>query len=314
MSLAGSLFGFAEDAQYTLKSPETDITSDTLSNDEASDGDDLCLESRFPSISKSECARFRKHYENDDECVKRLEELVLFRSMYEIDSPEFNQAVERNDDAADWEWAFQTAIQAAKTNPVLIPGLEGCASFEERFCNLDTMAQSGYIYKNEEDGSPALTKDGKPFVQYMSAILDLDETTGASPEVYATAYALYLERKSRSVNFDGIVLLIDTRQGTGWPNHNVLKVVPGIRLMASTIDKLHPGRKATMVVYPVPYACVYIFSMLKSWMPAAIAESELLNPLFLSNEAIRSCCDATNIFVYQNVLLRCGTAEWHRWG
>jgi hypothetical protein len=270
MSYTGSIFGFT-DVQDALKNRATDSTSDTSSEH----GDDLGLEAQFPSISSSECTRFRKHYENDDECVKRLEELVDFRSMYEIGSPEFNKAVEENDDAADWEWASKTAIQGAKANPELLPGLEGCVSFEERFCNLESIQQNVYAYKNE-DGTPARTKDGKPFIQYMSANMDLSETTGASPEVYATALALYLERKAKSVGFDnGIVMLIDTRQGTGWPNHNVLTVIPGIRQMANAIDKLHPGISVTIAVYPVPYACVYVFSMLKSWMPAAIAESEL---------------------------------------
>ncbi|CAB9505153.1 expressed unknown protein [Seminavis robusta] len=286
MSLADSLLGTSVSSLFEGEEEEEeedttihhyhkvhDDDEDTASESEqahAEDEDVLGLSARFPSISQEERDAFRRHFHhNDDQCVKMLEERVLFRAMYEIDSPAFLQAQQDADDQADWEWASQTALEASKHNEELIPGLEGCG--DHRYCHLESIPQSCFMCQTK-DGSPALTKNGTPFVHVVPPLINLDSTTGASPEVHVTAIVLYLERKKLHIK-NGFTCLIDCRQGRGWPNHNVFVILPSVQLIASAMDKLFPGQLQRLVVYPVPFALYYVFDRLKGWLPTSISET-----------------------------------------
>ena len=187
-----------------------------------------------------------------------IEELTKFRAMYELTDV---NAFPKASDSEIWKWASKTAIEAAKTQPELIPGLDGCVAQDKRICELDEIPQNCHCYTNE-DGTPVTTNEGLPIVHYMSAILDLD---AMSKEVHVLAIALYIARTFPVICAEGkqILFMVDARRGNGWKNHNVLKVTGFLRMLSDMLHKLAPGRIGKMMIYPVPFACVYVFKMLQ---------------------------------------------------
>ena len=269
------MFGTSSSSDDRRKPKKFSTASDTSSDDSDSGGEeDLCmLKESYPTLSQRDCARFKESFQSDDgsdeDVIAKLDEYVQFRTMYNLDSPQNKD--ENCSDEADWEWASTMAIKAAKTvQGDLIPGLEGLA-LADRVCKLDKLPRLCFTHTNE-DGTPVLSRSGNPMIQYLAARLDLK---AFSEEIYALAIALYLDRKARKLNFDAkrVVLLVDVRKGAGWPNSNVLNVVGFLRLLANALHKLHPGRLQKLIIYPVPCACVYVFAMMKRWLPTSIAQS-----------------------------------------
>ncbi|CAB9500424.1 expressed unknown protein [Seminavis robusta] len=253
---------------------------DTSSEGSVSDDGDICLlRDRFPTLTENELSRFKTSFVGDngsmDVVIQKLEEYSQFRDMYNLDA---QKGADINcTDAEDWEWASKVAVQAAKTcQQDLIPGLEGLAKFKDRICKVETLPQLCFVHNNN-DGTPALSKQGKPLIHYLPARLDLKKASG---EIYALAIVLYVERKAERLDFvgKGAVLMADGRRGAGWPNHNALMVVSFLRILLTALNNLHPGRIGSFVIYPVPYACLYVFKMMKGWLPKAYADNvSLLN-------------------------------------
>ena len=75
-------------------------------------------------------------------------------------------------------------------------------------------------------------------------------------DVPAEAYvALLCRRMDEALASDAstrLVVLIDARAGTGWPNPSALKLVGFLRLCASAIPNRYPERLRRVVVYPLP--------------------------------------------------------------
>ncbi|CAB9511238.1 expressed unknown protein [Seminavis robusta] len=232
------------------------------------------LAQRFPTLTVSDCARFHEEFEGND-LIQKLQEYVEFRNMYKLDDLRDTDGILMDqplDDAADWKWASDLALQAAKTRPSpLIPGVEG-QSMADRVCKLDTLPQMCFAPRHD-DGTVVCTVDGgNPIITYLAARLDPDEV---SSEIYALCITLYLERISYTHCLDtqGAVLLVDTRIGTGWPNKSVFQAFGFLQVLASTLYKTHPGRVEKFVIYPVPSVGVYAYKMVKGWLPGDVAET-----------------------------------------
>ena len=234
------------------------------------------LTDRFPDLEKGDVARFEKNFASDDgkhdEVIKNLEEYKQFRKMYDLDSIENAKAGQN--DAADWKWASKLAIEAARSIETdLIPGLEGCP-FEDRVCKLKSLPQILFAPQNK-DGSPVLTESGNAVIQFLPARLDIKL---ASPEIYALCCTLYMERKAKNIDLDtvGAVMLADARQGAGWPNLKVLKIMGFLKILSNSLHKVHPGRLGKLIIFGVAYVAVSIFHVTKVFLPKAISENTTL--------------------------------------
>ena len=117
---------------------------------------------------------------------------------------------------------------------------------------------------------PQRSLDGTRICHHLPARID---TSLASGQIYATALALYLDRRlSRSAEekFD---VVIDTRPGLGWANIRAYHLVPFIRHASKLLNDLHPERLHHAIVYPVPTVCAFIWNRLvKPFMDPTTAE------------------------------------------
>jgi MFS family permease len=263
-------------AESGYQAPQLNGTTTYLDDMDDGPGEEaIALAARFPPLSPQDCFRFMDEFEGDN-LIRKLQEYIEFREMYNLDALKDDaDFLERpTDDAADWKWASEMAIQAAKTcEGSLVPGVMGY-TLANRVCKWDSLPQMIFAPRYEDD-TVVCAVNGNPIMTYLSARLDLD---AVSPDVHALAIALYLERRSYTHGLDtqGAILLVDTRKGKGWPNPSVFSVVGFLQILASSLHKTHPGRVEKLVFWPVPPVGTYAFKMMKGWLPKEISDGIFL--------------------------------------
>jgi hypothetical protein len=89
---------------------------------------------------------------------------------------------------------------------------------------------------------------------------------------YATAVALYIDRKLVRESPDRISVLIDVRGGVGWRNTHVSKLLPFIQTTTKLLITMFPERLQQAVVYPLPPAFGWIWSVSKRCMDPLTAD------------------------------------------
>jgi hypothetical protein len=89
---------------------------------------------------------------------------------------------------------------------------------------------------------------------------------------YATAVALYIDRKLARESPDRVAVLIDVRGGVGWQNKHVSKLLPFIQTTTQLLITMFPERLQRAVVYPLPPAFGWIWSVSKRCMDPLTAD------------------------------------------
>jgi len=105
-----------------------------------------------------------------------------------------------------------------------------------------------------------------PVLQHMSGMLDM---TIMSEEIQILALALYLFRTLPKICKDDstqIFFIIDTRKGTGWKNGSVFEVRKFLQMLSHMLHDFIPYRMNKMIIFPVPKAAMYAFTMLKAYV------------------------------------------------
>jgi hypothetical protein len=89
---------------------------------------------------------------------------------------------------------------------------------------------------------------------------------------YATAVALYIDRKLARESTETVTLCIDLRGGPGWMNLHIVKVLPFIRTTTKLLLTMFPLRLERAVVYPLTPAFRWIWPICKQWIDPLTAE------------------------------------------
>jgi hypothetical protein len=89
---------------------------------------------------------------------------------------------------------------------------------------------------------------------------------------YATAVALYIDRKLARESTETLTLCIDLRGGPGWRNLHVVKVLPFIQTTTKLLLTMFPGRLERAVVYPLTPAFRWIWPICRRWIDPLTAE------------------------------------------
>ena len=83
---------------------------------------------------------------------------------------------------------------------------------------------------------------------------------------YTLAVALYLDALVQRDSMETVTLVVDVRAGRGWPNVHAVKLVPFIKTSLQLLLTLFPERLHKCVVYPVPSAFFYLWSLISKCM------------------------------------------------
>jgi CRAL/TRIO domain len=108
------------------------------------------------------------------------------------------------------------------------------------------------------DGKECTDQDGHRVIKLIPGRMDDKQ---APLTVYALAVALYLDRKLARDSTERITILIDVRGGEGWRNLHAGKLVPFIRDTCKLLLSKFPERLARAIVFPVPMALRWIWTM-----------------------------------------------------
>mmetsp|Transcript_8438 Transcript_8438/g.12227 ORF Transcript_8438/g.12227 Transcript_8438/m.12227 type:complete len:313 (+) Transcript_8438:15-953(+) len=210
------------------------------------------LKSSCPDATLEERIRFLrgKNY-NLNIATKQLNAYLQWRRDHDLDDDKWNN---RNDNGDDWKLASQKAFRRVNNHAdhgaaVELPQI------------LFTIQKGNKNACTEKDGDESNNQ-----IMILHLIPALLDPKVAPLEVYSLTIAYYLDRQlDRHVDQAAYVLL-DTRRGVGWPNTKAFALMSFIRQTISILQEMYPERLAKTIVFNLPWACKYLWEMVKPFL------------------------------------------------
>mmetsp|Transcript_6378 Transcript_6378/g.15480 ORF Transcript_6378/g.15480 Transcript_6378/m.15480 type:complete len:360 (+) Transcript_6378:176-1255(+) len=112
-------------------------------------------------------------------------------------------------------------------------------------------------------------RDGSRVFCIRPALMDIRLAKAAT---YTLAVAIYLDRSIDRQFGEKVTVVVDVRAGQGWPNTHVLKLIPFVKHSVQLLLPLFPERLHRALVYPVPNAFYYIWTMISKCMDPLTVE------------------------------------------
>jgi len=135
--------------------------------------------------------------------------------------------------------------------------------------NKKTLPQFIFKRKDSNTGRVLLDNNGIDLIHVLPARID---RFCVEKGTWAMAVAFYIDfLVDRNSNY-AATIFIDARAGEGWPNPNLIMVVSLIGQIISEIEKRHPGRCKTLIIFPIPRALTMIWGSVKGHFSPEINE------------------------------------------
>lgn len=132
-----------------------------------------------------------------------------------------------------------------------------------------TLPQLIYRRKDPTTGNYVQDKKGVDMVHVLAAMIDRH---AADKETWAMAVAFYIDFYNQRNSKLKYCLYVDARAGIGWANPKLIMVVSLIGAIVGEIEKRHPGRCQTLIIFPLPYTLTMIWGSVKGYFSAEINE------------------------------------------
>jgi hypothetical protein len=117
------------------------------------------------------------------------------------------------------------------------------------------------IYLNTDESGKALTdKDGGRILHVLPALINRQ---AANADLYAMILCFYLDRKFDRASEEKVTVVIDVRAGEGWPNPVAFMMIKFVRTVAIQLQSRYPERLKSLVVFPVPWAAMGVWTAIK---------------------------------------------------
>ena len=94
----------------------------------------------------------------------------------------------------------------------------------------------------------------------------------AKASTYTLAVAIYLDRSFDRDQSEKVTVCVDVRAGRGWPNTHALRLIPFMKHSMKLLLPLFPERLQRALVYPVPAAFFYIWTIISKYMDPLTVE------------------------------------------
>jgi hypothetical protein len=218
--------------------------------------EDFQLEQLVPEATTAERLRFLvAETGNVRTAAKTLKDYLQWRTDHQHTQKHGEPALlelELYTDDSDWnDWNIAAAAACKANN-------EPCRTILPRIARLHKI-----------EGNDIRDRQGYRALRLISGQMD-DRL--ASLTTYATAVALYIDRKLVRESTERVTLCIDLRGGVGWRNLHVVKVLPFIQTTTKLLLTMFPGRLERAVVYPLTPAFGWIWPIVKRWVDPLTAE------------------------------------------
>ena len=255
------------------------------------------LKAEFPEATEAEIVRFVEacrdpKHDGDSwkaEAEKLLENYLDWRSCYGLD---YKAEGEATDDAGDWDYAIQKALEVeesmkrAKELEEKLAAEAQMTEMEKAEVNYDIefsdsqkeedgedkpkedddnedLAKSllQFIFLHEsEDGKPIKDKHGNSILHVMPAMINRKV---GSAELYGLAVSLYLDRQFDRNSDEKMTVMLDSRGGEGWPNPSFVLMANFVRKLSHIVQANNPHRFQTFLIAPVPWFALSVWNAIK---------------------------------------------------
>jgi CRAL/TRIO domain len=121
---------------------------------------------------------------------------------------------------------------------------------------------------NKDSSSFVTDQEGHRVFHIIPAMMD-DKL--AKQSTYTLAVAIYLDRQVDRHAMDTVTICLDVRAGRGWPNTHAVKLVPFMKSSLKLLLPLFPERLHKCVVYPLPSAFFFLWTMISKCMDPVTA-------------------------------------------
>jgi len=241
------------------------------------------LKDFFPDSTEAERFRFvhaaTAAYRNDNKKIQRNKLIILntakekfqdylqWRSLHGIDH---DRPEKDADDESVWGWAVRKALDAQSRSKK--PGTQTSHSSRKTSAvpqgqsiesqnNERTLPQLVFKRTDPKTGEIVRAKNGTELIHVLPGRID---RFAANNETWALAVVLYIEAcVDRNSNYKASIL-VDARAGRGWPNPVLIMVIPLIGQIISEIDKRHPGRCRSLIIFPLPRGLMLVWKSVKN--------------------------------------------------
>jgi CRAL/TRIO domain len=117
------------------------------------------------------------------------------------------------------------------------------------------------IYQHtDKDGKPVTDKEGGKILHVLPALINRQV---AQADFYALVLSFYLDRKFDRSSDEKMTVVVDVRAGEGWPNPVAFMMVKFVRTITKELQARYPERLKSLVVYPVPWAAMGVWTAIK---------------------------------------------------
>lgn len=120
-----------------------------------------------------------------------------------------------------------------------------------------------------EEYGDVVDQDGHRIFHMIPGLMD-DKL--AKTSTYALAVAIYFDRKFDRASLERATVCIDVRAGKGWPNIHGLRLIPFMKNSLKLLLPTFPERLHKCVVYPVPTAFLYVWTMISKCLDSKTRE------------------------------------------
>lgn len=161
----------------------------------------------------------------------------------------------------DWRWAAMVATSASNStvtkdtssnNPKISTVLP-----QMIFAGGDHVDDSILLRRQMKD------LNGNRIFQVMAPKLD---PTMGSPLDYATALAIYMDKKLDRNSMDKICVVLDVRGKDGWANPAVTSIISSIKAISGLLNDHFPERLDRLVLFPLPTAAKFFWNVVKNFL------------------------------------------------
>jgi hypothetical protein len=226
------------------------------------------LAERFPESPVEERKRFERGFQN--EASGRLEAYLRWRDEYDLDS--FANLKSLSDEE-DWIEAVNKALSHHSNDTNAKQQRNRRRSKRQREERIKEIPQ--LLFSPSLNDRPITDSKGNLLLHHLPARIDLK---AHSIEIYASIFALYLDRKLSRDDENTITILIDVRPGMGWPNPPAIHLINFIRQVAHLLNELYPCRLYKCILYPVPRTAFYTWHMIRSFLHSNVKDAIVLLP------------------------------------
>lgn len=257
------------------KQPKSKWTADSLSKE-------------VVGATKAECERFVVGFPED--AKDKLEAYLDWRQLHQVDDVVHP---EDSNDMEDWLYAVKMTFShhgtmRAAEGSQLCPARSrvpcrarrgSLLMFSERVSrrhetgSAKTIPQLLFL-QQLPSGQPLRDTEGRRVIHNLPARMDVDTF---SPDVLATAMAIYLDRKCDRESMESFTIMIDVRPGEGWPNPSAFQIVGFIGDLANGLYDLYPQRVHRCILFPVPRPAIFLWKSISVFLdPQLTATIDLI--------------------------------------